>query len=434
MIRAARIFAPTKSIRLAVIDAAVVVAAFVLLVRSTTTTDPSVFFLEAGGAIRLAPLVAILMLTMYFGGLYERKRIASRIYLLQQLSLCAGVALISQAFISYIYEPWTLPRDLVLYGLLAGTLALFAWRLLRDALLSSLEGTGTVLILGTDDTARRIVRHIGLYSAQHLSIAGCLTNNPEGAPAPVLGGISDLREIAGRIRPDMIVAGLSDSRDWMPVADMVDLRYGGSRIEDAGTACELICRYVSARDLRPSRMLFTRDFDAKEVSFPVLLGDVAAAALLLIAGTPFVLLYAVLLRLSDGRPVIRTEICAGFQGRPFASRRLRVEESGWLAATGRALHLANWPQLWNVLSRRMSMVGPRPRRLGIAAELSRLLPVDEYRQNARPGITGWAQINLEEDEEIYDAIAEVEYDLYYIRNQSLSLYTYILLYGLRAAI
>jgi undecaprenyl-phosphate galactose phosphotransferase/putative colanic acid biosynthesis UDP-glucose lipid carrier transferase len=80
----------------------------------------------------------------------------------------------------------------------------------------------------------------------------------------------------------------------------------------------------------------------------------------------------------------------------------------------------------------MSMVGPRPRRLGIARELNQLLPVDEYRQNARPGITGWAQINLSPND-MLDAIIEVEHDLYYLRNQSLSLYTYILLHGLRAA-
>jgi lipopolysaccharide/colanic/teichoic acid biosynthesis glycosyltransferase len=138
-------------------------------------------------------------------------------------------------------------------------------------------------------------------------------------------------------------------------------------------------------------------------------------------------------RLSDGKPVFTKEICTGYQGRPFVSRQLRIESSGALAAFARALHLDDWPQLWNVLSRRMSMVGPRPRRLAISRELSRILPVDEYRQNARPGITGWARINLEPGQ-LTDAIAEVEYDLYYVRNQSVSLYIYILLHGWRAAI
>src|SRR5205814_78272 len=154
---------------------------------------------------------------------------------------------------------------------------------------------------------------------------------------------------------------------------------------------------------------------------------IAAAALLFIAGAPFALAYAALLYLSGplGKPVVRAETCAGFQGRPFTSRRFRVEDSGSLAAIARTLHLAEWPQLWNVLMRRMSMVGPRPRRSDMAAELSGLLPVDEYRRNVRPGITGWAQIHTESGAEFTDAIVEVEYDLYYVRHQSLSLYTYI---------
>src|SRR5580693_5896093 len=117
MIRAARIFSPTSLIRLALVDAAVVTAVFYLLVRRTLPVDPSVFFIDERGAIRLVPLVAILLLTMYFSGLYESTRIGSRIYLLQQLSLCAGVGLISQAIVSYIHVGWTLPRNLALYGL-----------------------------------------------------------------------------------------------------------------------------------------------------------------------------------------------------------------------------------------------------------------------------------------------------------------------------
>ena len=432
MIRDARVYGHHSAIRLAMADAAIVLTVFYLLVRWAVPMDASVYLLEEGEVYRLIPLVVILLLTMYFSGLYERKRIGSRIYLLQQLGLCAGVGLISQSLFSYINDRWSLPRFLAFYGLIASIVAIFLWRLLRDAMLGWVHGTGTVLILGTDKTALRIARHITRHTGLHLSVAGCLTSDPEHAAAPVLGKISEVREIARRIDPDLIVSGVVDSRDRMPIADMVDLRYSGCRIEEAGTACELICRHVSARDLRPSRMLFSKDFDAKDFTLAMFLLDTAAAALLLIAGAPFALLYAALLRMVDGKPVVVREICAGFQGQPFMSRRFRAKESGALASLGRALNLTVWPQLWNVCLRRMSMVGPRPRRLGIARELNHLLPIDEYRQNARPGITGWAQINLSPNE-MADAIIEVEHDLYYLRNQSISLYTYILLHGLRAA-
>jgi len=436
MIRAARIFAPTSSFRLAIVDAMVIIGVFYLMAHWIVIDDTLSYFLEDGGGVRLAPLLVIFILTMYFSGLYERKHLQGRIFLLQQLGFCAGVGLISQALVSYVNAGWTLPRSLALYGLVASIVVLFLWRLLRDALLFQLEGTGAVLILGTDLTAQRLARYIAVNPGLNLTVAGCLTNSPESAMAPVLGGISDIRDIARTLNPDLIVSGLADARDRMPVAEMVDLRYSGCRIEEAGTACELICRHVSARDLRPSRMLFTKDFDAKDVDVAVFITDIAVSSLLLVVGAPFALIYAALLRLSglsDARPVFTKEICTGYQGRPFVSRQLQVEKSGALAAFARGLHLDDWPQLWNVLSRRMSMVGPRPRRLGIARELSRIMPVDEYRHNARPGITGWARINLEPGD-LTDAIAEVEYDLYYVRNQSVSLYIYILLHGWRAAI
>jgi lipopolysaccharide/colanic/teichoic acid biosynthesis glycosyltransferase len=433
MIRAARIFAPTSSFRLALIDTAVIVAVFALLAPGILLLDPLTFFFDEDGIARLAPLAAILLLTMYFCGLYEGKRLAGRIWLLQQLAFCAGVGLISQALISYIYDPWTLPRNLALYGLFACIIALFAWRVLRDELLSRLDGTGTVLILGSDETARRVARHIYNNTALRLEVAGCLTNDAEYLEARVLGGIADLPTVAARLRPDLIISGMADSPDRMPIAEMVDLRYSGYRIEEAGIACELICRHVSARDVRPSRMLFSTDFDAKDQSPAVFVTDILAAALLLAAGAPFALLYAAMLRLSDGKPVVISEISAGFEGRPFVSRRFRVGKSGAVASFARTLHLTEWPQLWNVLMRRMSMVGPRPRRLSIARELNSILPLSEYRENARPGITGWAEINLQ-PQEMTDAIAEIEYDLYYIRNQSTSLYTYILLRGLRAPV
>jgi len=431
MIRAVRIFAPTSTIRLALIDTAVMVTVFTLLIPTMVISDAVTFYLGEDGIARLAPLIVVVLLTMYFSGLYEGKRLPGRIWLLQQLGFCGGVGLISQALISYIYDPLTLPRNLALYGLVASIFALFAWRLLRDELLVRLDGTGTVLILGSDLTARRIARYIDSHAGLHLKVAGCLTNGPGYEDTAVLGGISDLREVARRLRPDLIISGLVDARDRMPVADMVDLRYSGARIEEAGIACELICRHVSARDVRPSRMLFSDDFDAKDMPAAAYLVDIVAAALLLVVGAPFALLYATALRLSDGKPVIVTELCAGFQGRPFVSRRFRVEKSGVLRAFARALHLTEWPQLWNVLLRRMSMVGPRPQRLGMARELAAILPLCDYRQNVRPGISGWAEINLP-PEEMADAVKEVEYDLYYVHNQSVSLYTYILLHGLRA--
>ncbi len=187
MIRAARVFAPTSSVRLALIDSLVVAAVFFLIVRWTIhhAGSLSLFFWEERGALLLTPLIVVLLLGMYFSGLYERKRVESRIYLLQQLGFSAGVALISQALFSYIHSGLVLPRNLAMYGLLACVISLFGWRLLRDAMRTHFDGTGTVMILGTDVTSHRVASHIASHPALHLDVICSLTNNPEDAvPGP----------------------------------------------------------------------------------------------------------------------------------------------------------------------------------------------------------------------------------------------------------
>ena len=213
---------------------------------------------------------------------------------------------------------------------------------------------------------------------------------------------------------------------------MLDLRFSGAAFEEAGTAYETVCRRVSARDLRPSRALFSEEFDAREQSLLIALADRLIAATLLVIGAPFALLCAALVRLHSGQPAFTAQRCAGFRGRAFRSFELRVPEQGRGASLARRLRLRCWPQLWNVLIGRMSMVGPRPECLGISRELERLLPIYDLRQNTKPGITGWAQLHLHPGDHAIDSLDEVEYDLYYTRNQAPSLYAFILLHELKA--
>ncbi len=87
---------------------------------------------------------------------------------------------------------------------------------------------------------------------------------------------------------------------------------------------------------------------------------------------------------------------------------------GWL----RSCRLDELPQLINVLKGDMNMVGPRPERPQLFAELREQIPEYQRRQQVRPGITGHAQVHLQYDTSVEDVKQKVSHDLEYIASRS----------------
>lgn len=123
-----------------------------------------------------------------------------------------------------------------------------------------------------------------------------------------------------------------------------------------------------------------------------------------------------------------------FQMYKFRSMRIDAEKDGkavWAKKNDsrvtpiggflRKTRLDELPQLYNVIRGDMNIVGPRPERPTIFAELRKDIPQYQMRQRVKPGITGWAQINQAYDSCIDDVRSKVMLDLEYLKRQSLGL-------------
>jgi len=94
----------------------------------------------------------------------------------------------------------------------------------------------------------------------------------------------------------------------------------------------------------------------------------------------------------------------------------RVTRIGrWIRKT----RLDELPQLLNILAGSMSLVGPRPEPPHFVNELAQKLPYYLQRHSVKPGLTGWAQINYPYGNTVEDALQKLQYDLFYIKYQSL---------------
>jgi exopolysaccharide biosynthesis polyprenyl glycosylphosphotransferase len=164
--------------------------------------------------------------------------------------------------------------------------------------------------------------------------------------------------------------------------------------------------------------------------------DVALALLVLVALAPFTLLALLAIGLSADGPLFYRQARVGRYGRTFEIWKLRTMRVGaeagaprWASeddprctAVGRLLRrtrLDEVPQVVNVLLGEMSFVGPRPERPEFVEELEARIPYYAWRHFVRPGLTGWAQVNLPYGSTVEDARRKLEYDLYYVRHCSL---------------
>jgi len=164
--------------------------------------------------------------------------------------------------------------------------------------------------------------------------------------------------------------------------------------------------------------------------------DVTVSIVVLVAGFPFWLLVALLIKMDSKGPVFYRQERVGKDGEIFSILKFRsmvqdAEHGGpqWagksdprvtrLGGILRKLHLDEIPQFINVLKGEMSLIGPRPERPVFVEDLTKQIPLYKRRLSVRPGITGWAQVKHSYDESIDDVKKKVQYDLFYIENISL---------------
>jgi sugar transferase (PEP-CTERM system associated) len=247
---------------------------------------------------------------------------------------------------------------------------------------------------------------------------------------------------------DEIVVAVDDRRRKLPIDEILDCKMSGFEVLDLLTFFEKETACVKIELLHPSWIIFSSGFHMGVTGlYGKRLFDIALSLLLLVVFSPLMLLVA-LASLIESRardPIFYHQVRVGQNGtllrlHKFRSMRVDAESDGvarWatkndarvtaLGAFLRKTRLDELPQLFNVLSGQMSLVGPRPERPEFVDQLSQAIPYYTERHRVKPGVTGWAQMLYPYGASEEDAKRKLEYDIYYVKHAGVFLDMIILL-------
>jgi len=302
-----------------------------------------------------------------------------------------------------------------------------------------------VLIFGTGRHAKSVatalrksdpnVELIGYY-------AGPNETSTEVSDWGLLSPEVSLTDIVIKQQVDVIVVALSERRGGsLPLRELLDCKLQGVRVIDIATHFEQTLGQIRLESVSAGWLIFGEGFLHKNFVRAAIkrLFDIVFSTALIMLTWPIMLITGLLILIESGAPILYLQERVGLNGRlfnviKFRSMRVDAEEDGtprWASAGDarvtrvgrviRKLRIDELPQLFSVLAGSMSLVGPRPERPYFVDQLTRELPYFAVRHSVKPGVTGWAQVRYQYGASVEDAAEKLQYDLYYVKNQSLFL-------------
>lgn len=449
MIRIFKHYMPKALLYLGVVEALILLLA---LYMGVSVRFPGDTIEEVAALHSLLPNAVIFVLVMVgimtALGLYQReiKEGEWGYFPRLGLSLIAGLGVMSAIF--YVVPSLSLGRGGVALTFLFAVAGLSLARLSYLKLSEIRAIRKRVLVLGTGSRARAVGTLAESGAAMDFQVVGYVPIAPADARtgAQVIAEPARLGELVKQLRVEEIVVAVRDRRGVWPAQELLRCKLDGVRVTDLPAFFERETGRIQLETLNTSWLIFSDGFTQGLVkTLAKRAFDLAASLALLALVWPLMLLAAALIYREDRGPVLYRQERVGQDGGlftlvKFRSMRMDAERDGtpqWakrdderVTRIGRVLRkirVDELPQLFNVLRGEMSFVGPRPERPHFVQELSRQIPFYNCRHTVKPGITGWAQVRYRYGASVEDAIEKLQYDLYYVKNNSIFLDLVILL-------
>ena len=388
-------------------------------------------------------LSGLILTSFYVVGLYDPTKKTKSGMLLISLSLSLGAVHLFYSALSYFIIMLRPGRILMLIFIGLTGLLIFLWREIDIKLLGS--GPERVLLIGNDKIIRELAQILQNMKLAY-KVAAHWHRSSHNPTLPSLFPFVKENQI------DTIIYSVHSQILDQVAGSLCNFRFEQHNVYDAHSFYQRVTGKFPLYHVDDFWLLVNSH---REFFFPRMnanfkrVFDILCTLLILPVAVPLMLICAVAVKLSGKGPVFFIQERLGRNEVPFKLIKLRTmidnaeEHSGprwseeddpritWVGRILRKLRMDELPQLINVLTGEMSLVGPRPIRRHFADLVAQEIPYFRLRFLVKPGLTGWAQVSEGYSGSMEGQKEKLQYDLFYLMHQSLVMDLLIVLKTIR---
>ena len=364
-----------------------------------------------------------------------------------------GITSIALALIYFIFPLAIIDQKIFILSILFLLIFIIGWRIGYIQILNKGIFNEKIIILGSGGLAVEIYQKISNTIDCGYTVSIMIPDSEEnGAQSQIpeslilRKGEKGLCATALELGVKKVVIALKEKRGSFPTEELLECRTGGIEVIEGSSFYEMLTGKVLVRKINPSWLIFSEGFQKSRLkSFLKRIEDIVLSAVMLILLFPLLVLTGILIKLESRGPVFFAQDRVGKGEKEYMMHKFRSMAKDAEKHTGpvwadandnritrvgrviRKFRIDELPQLWEVLTGKMSLVGPRPERKHFTDKLEAQIPFYVQRFNVKPGLTGWAQVCYDYGATVDDAVEKLNYELFYIKNMSLAMDIIIIL-------
>ncbi|MEN8210821.1 MAG: TIGR03013 family XrtA/PEP-CTERM system glycosyltransferase [Thermodesulfobacteriota bacterium] len=451
MLRLLKQYFPIRNIIFYVVEGSIIFGT--VLVSSVLLTFSNSYLFDALLVLRIALITLICQICLYYNDLYDFKISSTITEISIRLLQALGITSIALAVIYFLFPMVIIDQKVFILSLLLLMIFIIGWRLIYIQVLSRGLFNERIIILGSSSLAKEILKAVTTTIDCGYSVSIMVTDAEDESldieipdTVVVRKEKKHLCRTALETSVNKVVVALKEKRGTFPAVELLNCRTAGIEVIEGSSFFEMLTGKVLVEKINPSWLIFSDGFRKSRIeNFFKRIEDIVISSLMLFLLSPLLIFTAVLIKLESKGSVFFSQDRVGLYEQEYMMHKFRSMKEDAEKLTGpvwaetndpritkvgrfiRKFRIDELPQLWNVFTGKMSMVGPRPERKHFTDELKQKIPFYSERFNVKPGLTGWAQVSYDYGATLEDAVEKLNYELFYIKNLSLAMDIVIIL-------